>query len=314
MQVVKDKLFVISAPARSARYRAGSSFNIKVQGVRQNKDTPIIAGIYKDGVQIGRPMYLSLFNYYNGYPLENEEAGLEESGSQPRDVAAELIDKLQEFPQAHKWFTATENVVLDADGNEAVLRETLARAMEGLVGEGPVGSLAEEEVACLLRSMEDLIGGWVASPHMSKLREVNEMQEEDAEKQTPRKQMAVSHELYARAGRSAWRLERTEDSQPEKLDYSDSEDLEAGSAEEEERRNPPPSKKARANPRALSAAFGREGQYGGGRVLRESWQGLPPAGAAATAHPWPAHGGGQVGSPRGQGEAPGIDQVAHPGG
>ena len=162
MQVVRDNLGVIPEPARSARFRVGSTMNIKVQGMRQNRDRPIIAGIFnKEGVQIGKPMYLSLFNYFNSYPLEYEEAVSEESGSQARDVAADLTAKLEEYPRALKWFKATENVVLDEEGNEAVLRETLARAMDGLVVvvvEGPVGSSAEEEVARLLRSIEDLIG------------------------------------------------------------------------------------------------------------------------------------------------------------
>ena len=88
MQVVRDNLGVIPEPAKSARYRVGSTMNIKVLSMRQNRDTPIIAGIFnKEGVQIGKPMYLSLFNYFNSYPLEYEETVSEESGSQARETS-----------------------------------------------------------------------------------------------------------------------------------------------------------------------------------------------------------------------------------
>ena len=46
LQVVRDSLGVIPEPAWSARYRVGSLLNIKVQGMRQNRDKPIIAGIF----------------------------------------------------------------------------------------------------------------------------------------------------------------------------------------------------------------------------------------------------------------------------
>ena len=89
-----------------------------------------------------------------------------ESGSQ-RDIVAEPIAKLGDYPKANRWFKATENVVLYSDGNEAVLRDTLARAMEGRAGPGPAGASVEEEMDRLLGSMEELIGEWANSPHMS---------------------------------------------------------------------------------------------------------------------------------------------------
>ena len=83
-------------------------------------------------------MYLNLHSYFHSYPLafdESTEGLMDESGSQ-RDIAAELMIGLEKFPKANAWFKATRNVVLDADGKEAVLRNTLARAIEGRAEKG----------------------------------------------------------------------------------------------------------------------------------------------------------------------------------
>ena len=79
--------------------------------------------------------------------------------------------------------------------------------------------------------------------------------------------MAMANDLYGQAGKNASgrRRERPEESQVEDLD-SDSDNLEAGSAEEEERRIPA-HKKLKGHPRALAPSFGQEGRYQGGESL-----------------------------------------------
>ena len=209
-------MLTLPAPERSARRKAGSRLYIKVIQVLQDKDKPILAGIYKDSVQTGKPLNIYVQGFFNNYAVEYDEhagAQAEVSGSQ-RNTVAEMIVNLDRYPKAKKWFLTTESVVLDAQGDEAVLRVTLVRAMEGRAGPGPEGILAEEEMARLLSSMEELIGAWADSPGMSQFKELGEMHEK-SEKQTPKKRLAMGCSIYGQASTGRRRERPEEESQVE---------------------------------------------------------------------------------------------------